>query len=198
MATPTRRFVETYNASGGVERETHLNPQGAPVKNRRGFASVTYSYDSSGSPVGTVHWDELGGRAMLVDGYSAIRREYNERRLEVETAYLDSSDRPVPGPDGYATVRYEYDERGFVDGHPAAGDRWEAIARGFYGYGSARIKRNEAGQRLEMSFFDERGAPAAATRFGSARRRWTYDEAGRVAERSDHDVSGRPIINAYG
>jgi YD repeat-containing protein len=49
-----------------------------------------------------------------------------------------------------------------------------------------------------MNFFDEQGAPTVAARLGSAKRRWSYDAAGRVSERSDHDMNGRPIINAYG
>jgi len=190
----TRR---SFTPSGLVEEETFLNAKGSLVKNRRGFARVKYAFDASGNQVATEYFDERGSRTALVDGYSAIRRKFDERRLEFETAYLDAGDRPILGSDGYATVRYEYDQRGFltrilqfdIDGKPS---------RGFYGYCSARIKHSAAGQRLEMTFFDEQGAPTTAVRLGSARRRWTYDEAGRVSERSDHDLNGRPIINAYG
>src|SRR4029453_16458108 len=48
------------------------------------------------------------------------------------------------------------------------------------------------------TFFDEIDAPTIATGFGSAMRRWTYDNAGRISARSDFHANGRPIINAYG
>jgi YD repeat-containing protein len=49
-----------------------------------------------------------------------------------------------------------------------------------------------------MTLFDETGAPLIATRIGTAKRRWTYDAAGRVVERSDYDTNGKPLQNAYG
>lgn len=187
----------TFSASGNVERETFLDAKGAPVRNRLGFASVTHHYDASGNRVATLYWDEHDGRATSVDGYSAIRRKFNERRLEIETAYFDSRDKSIQSADGYATVRYEYDQRNFVDRILFLGTDGRP-RRGFDGYSSARIKHNEAGQRLEMTFFGENGAPTVADRFGSTKRRWTYDGAGRIAERSDHDATGRPVINRYG
>jgi YD repeat-containing protein len=190
----TRRM---FTSSGLVEEETYLNAQGSPVTNRQGFARVKHAFDASGNQVATEFFDERGSRARLVDGYSAIRRKFDARRLELETVYLDSSDRPTQGSDGYATVRYEYDQRGFLT-RILQFDTNGKPSRGFYGYCSARIKYSAAGQRLEMTFFDEQGAPTAAARLGSAKRRWTYDQAGRVSERSDHDLNGRPIVNAYG
>jgi YD repeat-containing protein len=190
----TRRM---FTSSGLVEEETYLNAQGSPVTNRQGFARVKHAFDASGNQVATEFFDERGSRARLVDGYSAIRRRFDARRLELETVYLDSSDRPTQGSDGYATVRYEYDQRGFLT-RILQFDTNGKPSRGFYGYCSARIKYSAAGQRLEMTFFDEQGAPTAAARLGSAKRRWTYDQAGRVSERSDHDLNGRPIVNAYG
>lgn len=187
----------TYSASGNVERETFLDARGAPVRNRLGFASVTHSYDTSGNRIATLYWDEHDGRAMMVDGYSAIRRKFNERRLEVERAYLDFSDEPVRSADGYATVRYEYDQRNFNDRILLLGTDGKPT-RGFDGYSSVRAKYNEAGQKLEITYFGKDGAPTAASRFGSTRLRWTYDDAGRVAERSDHDATGRAVMNAYG
>jgi hypothetical protein len=37
-----------------------------------------------------------------------------------------------------------------------------------------------------------------AARFGVAKRRWRYNEAGRVVERADADATGKAIRNAYG
>ena len=187
----------TFTPTGLVAEETYLDARGNPVRNRRGFAKVQSAFDAQGNEVATNYLDEHGGRVTVLGGYSAIHRKFDERRLEAEVAYLDSGDGPVPGPDGYATIRYEYDQRGFLTRllQLDAGGR---PSRGFYGYCSARIKHNEAGQRLEMNFYDEQGTPTVAARLGSAKRRWTYDAAGRVSERSDHDMNGRPIINAYG
>jgi hypothetical protein len=186
-----------YNASGSLERETYLNAPGRPVKSRAGFASASYAYDTSGNQVAVVYCDEIGHRTNGAEGYASIRRTFNERRLEVETAYFDSADRPVESREGFAAVRYEYDQRGFINRIRRFGTDGKPT-KGFDGYSSARIKRNEAGQRLEFAFFDESDAPMVAARFGSAKRQWTYDRAGRVIARSDQDAAGRPVINAYG
>jgi len=69
--------------------------------------------------------------------------------------------------------------------------------KGVDGYSTVRVKRNAAGQRLEVEYLDEGMAPCV-TRFGVARRRWTYDAAGREIERSEYDTAGRPLINAFG
>jgi YD repeat-containing protein len=186
-----------YNALGKVDKETYLDARGRPVKTRQGFAAVTSQYDARGNQVAILNWDEHGSRAMGVRGFSGTHSTFNERGLEVETVYLDSSDRPVQCDEGYAIVRRDYDQRGFIklihffgkDGRPT---------RSADGYASVDIKRNAAGQRLELAYFDERNAPMIAGRFGSARRRFTYDGAGGLIELSDHDATGKAITNAYG
>jgi len=188
----------TFTTSGLVETETYFDPHNAPVRNRRGFAKVAYSYDTSGNRVFTEYLDERGRRTTTIDGYSAVRRKFDERRLEIETAYLEATGKPTLGPDGYAIARYEHERRGFlsrivqlgVDGKPT---------RGFFGYCSARNTWDDAGHRLEMTFFDERGASAVNTRFGSWKRQWTYDEStGLIAKHSDYGANGQAIMNAYG
>jgi len=186
----------TYNAFGRIDKEMYLNAQDRPVRIREGFAAATHTYDMAGNQVTTVYWDEYGSRTTTAAGYSAIHRTFNERRLEVATSYLDSKDGPAQRYDGYSTVRYEYDQRGFVnrlqyfakDGKPC---------RGPDGYASGRVKHNSSGQTLEFTFWDERNMPTIASRFGSAKRRWSY-AAGRIIERSDLDVNGNPVRNAYG
>jgi hypothetical protein len=186
----------TYNVFGRIETETYLDAQGRPVRIREGYAAATYTYDTGGNQVTTVYWDEHGSRATTAEAYSAIHRTFNERRLEVATTYLDSNDRPAQRYDGYSTVRYEYDQRGFVNRLQYFAKEGKPC-RGPDGYVSVRVKRNSSGQRLEITFWDEKNMPIIASRFGSAKRRWAYD-AGRVVERSDLDVNGNPVRNAYG
>ena len=59
-------------------------------------------------------------------------------------------------------------------------------------------KRNERGQALELAYLDERGRPVVTARPGSARRRFTYDTFGRLLERADLDIDGKPMTNGYG
>jgi TIR domain/PDZ domain len=187
----------TYNEFGKLARETFLDARGKPIVNRTGCATLTHEYDTRGNEVALICLDAANQRAMHVQGYSAIRMKYDDGGLEVERAFVDTRDRPTTTFEGWSTLRYEHDQRGYLTRQACFDARGRPV-KGVDGYASARVKRNAAGQVLEVAYFDESGRPIIASRLGAAVRRWAYDDAGRVAEVTTHDVKGGLIQNAQG
>jgi TIR domain-containing protein/PDZ domain-containing protein len=186
----------TYTSFGKIERAAYFDSQGQPVKARHGFAAVTYEYDKSGNQSAVKYWDENGARVNSVEGISGIQKKFDARGCQVETAYVDPNDRPVRSAYGYASFRRECDERGYISlEQRLAEDGRPTTERD--GFSAVTVKRNAAGQQLEVDYFDERMIPCR-TRFGTMKRRWTYDATGRAVAMSELDSEGRPVVNAYG
>jgi YD repeat-containing protein len=130
-------------------------------------------------------------------GYGAVKSSFDDRGRQIETAYLGTDGRPTRGDEGYSIARFVYDDRGHTERVVLLDENRQAIA-GVNGFASWLLKRNAAGQRIEVAYYDEREALTLTRRPGSATRRWTFDSHGRVIERADYDTSGRPMVNAFG
>lgn len=189
-------YRHEYNEFGKPTRLVHLNERGQPQRSRTGYAAVAYTYDSKGNQTGEAYLDERDRPVANVFGYAAIRSTFDDRRRLIETVYLGSGGRPVRSDQGYAIARFAYDARGHVE-RAILLDETRQATKGADGFASYRVKWNDEGQRIEIMYYDERGAVTLTRRPGSAIRRWTYNR-GRVVERADFDTTGRPVVNAYG
>src|SRR5262249_8810104 len=93
--------------------------------------------------------------------------------------------------------RCAYDERGLV-ARCLLLDEHRKPVMSSNGFSSYRVKWNAAGQRLELSYFDQQGTATVTRKPGSSVRRWTYDGGGRIVERADYDAKGKLMTNAFG
>jgi hypothetical protein len=143
------------------------------------------------------YFDEGGHPTMIVGGYASQGWEYDARNREKRVSYFGMDEQLVTQDDGYAAIEYDVDERGFLTTWTFLDPAGRPV-KSINGFANVRVKRNERGQPLEFAYFDEHGRAAVNTRIGSGQRRITYDPRGKVFERSDFDVNGRPTTNAYG
>lgn len=139
--------------------------------------------------------DEGGRSTTVVGGYATIRSD--ERGLEATTTYLDARGVPTRNDEGYAVARCDHDERGLVARCLLLDERLTPVMNAD-GFASYTVKRNAAGQRLQLSYFNERGRATFTRKPGSSIRRWTYNSDGRIVERADYDTNGKPMMNAFG
>ena len=186
-----------FNVLGKVVNESYVDAEGKPRRKRKGYAGAAFSYDSRGNRISETYSDELGRSTTEVNGCGGARSEYDASGVEIQTSFIDTTGRPCRTNDGYASAEFHHDASGFLQ-RVVLRDEHGLPVRGVDGFAGWVAKRNAAGLTLETTFLDEQGRPTIARRLGTGLRRWTYDGAGRVLARSDHDTSGRPMNNAFG
>jgi YD repeat-containing protein len=197
LRQPYATIRDEYNQFGKLAKSTYVNVRGQPTRSREGFATIVYTYDSQGNRVRQAYLDEGGRPTIVVGGYATIRSEFDERGLEATTTYLDERGVPTRSDEGYAVARCDHDDRGLMARCLLLDERLKPVMSAD-GFASYTVKRNAAGQRLQLSYFDERGRATFTRKPGSSIRRWTYNSDGRVVERADYDTNGRPMVNAFG
>ena len=187
----------TFNGLGKLVDESYVDAEGKPRRKRKGYAATTFSYDSRGNRISETFLDELGHPTKEVNGCGGARSKFDASGVEIQTSFIDTTGRPCRTNDGYASAEFHRDASGFLQ-RVVLRDEHGLPVRGVDGFAGWVAKRNAAGLTLETTFLDEQGRPTIARRLGTGLRRWTYDGAGRVLARSDHDTSGRPMNNAFG
>ena len=135
----------------------------------------------------------MAHRVLSSQGIAGWRSTFDERGRELTRAFLDAS-----GGAGslknerYSSWRARYNDRGQqIEIWYFAADGTPALVRG--GYATERTVRDDRGNKVEATFFDEKGELSRS--LWAARAHYDYDKYGRESERRFFDADGKLLMH---
>jgi YD repeat-containing protein len=195
---PDRAFGQrrTYDAQGNTTEVVSLGPDGQPMNDAFGNASLRIKNDAIGNPVEGVAYDATGRVTVVKEGWSMRRIRHDDAGNTTEVTYYDDQAKPTTQNAGYHRVTLAYDEAG----NTVAVYYWDragkpaVVADGYSGFQSSY---DEHGRRTEIRFLGPDGN-AALSREGYAKLALRYDEQGNEVEWAFFDAQGRPTNSIEG
>ena len=152
-----------YDKYGNRIRESYYTLDGSPaIRTDLNVSGFSYSYDKNGFRVRQSCLGVDGTPAYCNAGFVTQQDVHNENGFTVRRVFLDENDNPVI-----------YNKDGDC-------------------YSSVEMTPNECGLPLEMSYFDETGAPMEAGN-GVARFCCTFDGFGNLTSQKFFDKTNNPI-----
>ena len=204
-----------YDPSGNLISVSYYTPQGDSLSlTNENVAGWKMKYDDMGNETERAFFDEKGNLCAIKYGYARVKYTYDENGHKKTDRYYDlngqlvaeagtnySYDRngnlleeyPI-GPDekirkGKLVLRAKYDdcdnrteEAVFLDGQPATNSlKWHRHV----------MKYDNKNQKIEESYYDTKGNPAAVEGKASTVR-YERDDFGNITKFSYFDASGKP------
>ncbi|HEX4303034.1 MAG TPA: toll/interleukin-1 receptor domain-containing protein [Rhizomicrobium sp.] len=216
-ADGTASVLIHYDEKGNAIEYDMLGPDQKPIANRDGCAYVLYGYDGSGNQTDTTCLN--AGRQPTMSGAGFYREitsydsrahvvrtddygtdgtiAWSERDVRdvrgnaLKTVKLDAGGRPVLDKDGCYGKAFEYDGRSLTTASTCLAPDGRPM-RGAAGFAHVRMHYDQAGNRVEESYFDEIDRPMSNREMGVARVSHSYNDRSEEVETDYFGPDGKP------
>lgn len=188
--------VNSYDENDDWISTTYLNAERKPSHDGNNCSIVKLDYDQYGNRIRETYFTYDGKPALRTDaavfGFSYIYDEHGFRTaqsclgMEGQTSFCNQ---------GYAVIKSQYDENGFLTEQRYFDDQENPVKYVSEEelYGIVRIKPNEYGQYLEISYYDEFGNEIENS-YGFSKLTRSYDKEGKITQEKYYAKGDNPAL----
>lgn len=184
-----------YNDDGEVKSKTYLGRIDQKVIGADGYASVHYLWENR-NLCQSSFYDNKDAPTLDANGVSIIRLKYDDKGMQIYKGYFNQQGEPCKDKEfGISSIATKCDERGNIASVISYNERGEIMASD--SFAETRIKYNEIGEPISVSFYDTKGSPCIVKGEGS-RIDYEYDEYGHEISTTTYDESGNMYAGTRG
>jgi len=193
-----RNYV--YDNDDNWTEVSYHSSDGSASHDGNNCAVVKIGYDKWGNRENEKYYDADGMPTLRTDvGVFGFTYEHDDNGNRVKTSSIDGDGKRMPTKAGYASVSDSFDENGYISEHRWLGLNDEPVLGNDAGepVSTVRIKNDDNGRILQLSYFDTTGNPATLTT-GESTIIYEYDNNGNLTKQSFFDIKGNPAsYNGY-
>ncbi len=212
-------YIEKFSYTGSsrdVNEVRYLNTEDSLINGAFGDAIARYKYDSAGNLIEASYYDSLDRLTPVEEDVAVFRYEYDERNNKTKASFYDSTDQLANANQGVAINTYIYNKKGQSISRSYF-DKFNRL-KSFDGYGRIDWKYDERSNETEVRYYDEdnelmdTGMAIKKMQYdrhdnliylakynsrmelveGAAINRWSYNEKGKILEKSYYNRFGEP------
>lgn len=149
-----------YDDNDNCIKASYFNTEHEASDDGNGATVYKFTQDKYGNRITQTHWTVDNEPTVLKgSGIYGIRNIYDDHGCNVRTEFIDKEGRLMFNRAGFSVSVTEFDENGFETKNYFLDDKEKRVSAqyGNEAYGMIITKKNEHGQNLEVSFFDEFG-----------------------------------------
>lgn len=192
--------LREYDDTNRLKRVSYLGIDGKQIKNKYGYAIITYYYNPNGKVDAEYYLDE-NGIPTCSDLYGYGKRNiYDEKGNVIKLIFLDAQGNPMITGMGYASMTRSYYNdginRGKVQKELYYDERENPISLTLGQFGIYK-EYNEIGQNTKITYLDKNGNPMV-TKKGYTTIIRTFHNDNTIATEQYYDINGEPFSLAEG
>lgn len=183
-----------YDENGYVSKSSVFDPDGIPVEDKSGVASIILLNDANGNQLEQWNYGIDKELTLNNSGWAGIILTYDDRGNILSEIYYDTEKQPCINELGVAGYRYEFNDKNLqtkyicldTDMHPATN---------YYGFAVCKLDYDKRGNQTKVSYYDADEENLVITDYGYAGYNSVYDDSGYIIEENYFDDKGKPVLS---